>query len=141
MGILCARKGCGRKKAYGLFCVEHKPAERLVDPRPRCAAKGCFELRKGMTLFCDGHQRAMDRECFSPKAFDTRVEPFRAPLPDRKIAVKPVYKEISRDKLSVRWRADQRRYEAWCRSTNVVGHGPTPGDAIRNWQFWWDIPF
>lgn len=139
MGVICARKGCERKKAYGLFCVEHRVVKPLIDPRPRCAAKGCFELRKGLTLFCDGHQRAMDRDGPAPlfKAFDMRVEPFRAPLPDRKTPAKA----ISRDKLVVKWRAGQRRYEATCRSTNVVGHGATPGDAIRNWQWWWEVPF
>lgn len=143
MGILCARKGCESKKAYGLFCLDHRPVKPMVVRSGLCAANFCSSERDQGSMFCGKHKRAMDRECASPKAFDSRTQPFRAPLPDLKckFVVDPKRKPISRDKLLVRWRADQRRYEATCRTTNVVGHGATPGDAIRDWQWWWAVPF
>jgi hypothetical protein len=108
MGILCAKKGCERKKAYGLFCVDHRVVRPLESAGPQCIAVGCRVIRPLGSMFCDRHKLA---------------------------------RPISRDKLVVKWRSDQRRYEAKCRSTNVVGHGDSPGAAIRNWQYWWDIPF
>lgn len=139
MGILCARKGCEREKEYGLFCVVHRAVKPLESAGTQCIAVGCRVVRPLGSLFCDEHKLAMNRDCRAPtfKAFDVPVEPFRAPLPDRKTPVGP----ISRDKLVVKWRADQKRYEAKCMSTNVVGHGPSPGAAIRDWRYWWDCPF
>jgi hypothetical protein len=43
-------------------------------------------------------------------------------------------------KLVVKWCKNQQRYEARHPQTNVTGEGATPGDAIRNWQYWWDCP-
>lgn len=47
----------------------------------------------------------------------------------------------SQRKLVVKWRADQKRYECKHPHTNVVGHGGSPGAAIRNWKYWWEIPY
>ncbi len=44
-------------------------------------------------------------------------------------------------KLVVKWRKDRQCYEARHPRTNVTGHGDSPGAAIRNWQWWWDVPF
>lgn len=138
MGILCARKGCERKKAYGLFCVEHRVIKPLVDPRERCAARSCFAARPLGSMFCDEHKLAMNRECVSPKAFDTRIEPFRAPLPDRKIVIEPKPKSHA-NKLVVKW--DGFQYVCSKTGISTFGFGDSPGAAIRNWQWWWAVPF
>lgn len=44
-------------------------------------------------------------------------------------------------KLRVVWRAGEQEFYATHPNTNVTGHGPTPGDAIRDWQYWWNIPY
>ena len=44
-------------------------------------------------------------------------------------------------KLKVVWLPDTQQFEATHPNTNVTGHGPTPGEAIRNWQFWWNIAY
>ena len=139
MGILCARKGCERKKAYGLFCVEHRVVKPLESAGPQCIAVGCRVVRPLGSLFCDEHKLAMNRECVSPKAFDTRVEPFRVPLPDRRIVIEPKRKPMSRDKLVVKWDG----FQFVCRKEGIstFGFGPTPGEAIRNWQWWLAVPF
>lgn len=130
---VCIKKGCNYTRTHGYFCQKHRVIERLVDPGPRCAAIGCFAERKSLTLFCGDHQRAMDRGN-GYYASDKPIEPFRAPLPDRKQTAR-------RDKLVIKWRSDQKRYEATCHLTNVVGRGATPGEALRAWKTWWEIPY
>lgn len=44
-------------------------------------------------------------------------------------------------KLVVVWVKAEQRYLCTHPNTNVTGHGATPGDAIRDWQYWWDIPY
>lgn len=138
MGILCARKGCERKKGYGLFCFEHRIVKPLESAGPQCIAVGCSVARPLGSLFCDEHKMAMNRDCKAPafKAFDVPVEPFRAPLPD----LDPERKENC-EKLVVKWDSLLQNYEATCGSTNVKGHGDTPGAAIRNWIYWWWSPY
>ena len=128
MGNVCARKGCDRKKSYGLFCFVHKVVKPLESAGPQCIAVGCVVIRPLGSLFCDEHKLAMNRECVSPKAFDTRVEPFRAPLPDRKIVVDA---KRPGGKLRVKW--DGFQYVCSKEGISTFGFGATPGDAIRNW--------
>ena len=44
-----------------------------------------------------------------------------------------------RSKLRVFW--DGFQYVAHHNNTNVLGLGPTPGAAIRDWQWWWNVPY
>ena len=42
-------------------------------------------------------------------------------------------------KLKVVWTGEE--FEATHPNTNVTGHGKTPGDAVRNWIYWWNFPY
>ena len=44
-------------------------------------------------------------------------------------------------KLKVVWIAAEQKFFAAHPNTNVTGHGHTPGAAIRDWQYWWNIPY
>lgn len=44
-------------------------------------------------------------------------------------------------KLRVVWWADRQKFHCSHRHCNVTGLGDTPGEAIRNWQFWYNIPY
>ena len=46
-----------------------------------------------------------------------------------------------RKKLKVQWCPAKRIYLCTHPQTNVCGEGTTPGEAIRNWQYWWTIPY
>lgn len=142
MGILCAKKGCERKKAYGLFCVEHRVVKPLESAGPQCIAVGCRVARPLGSLFCDEHKLAMNRDCIAPtfKAFDAPVEPFRAPLPDLKcnFVIDPK-RSACPNKLVVKW--DGCQYVCSKTGISTFGFGDSPGAAIRNWQWWWAVPF
>jgi len=44
-------------------------------------------------------------------------------------------------KLKVIWRPDRKEFWATHPNTNVTGQGQTPGEAIRDWQYWWAMPY
>lgn len=44
-------------------------------------------------------------------------------------------------KLKIVFDVDRREFVATHPNTNVTGCGNTPGDAIRNWQYWWNAPY
>lgn len=47
-----------------------------------------------------------------------------------------------RKKLIVKWDARKQEYVCTHPNTNVTGHSDTsPGDAVRNWQYWWKYPY
>lgn len=45
------------------------------------------------------------------------------------------------EKLTVVWDRHKREFVAYHSGTNVIGEGRTPGEAIRNWILWWEIPY
>lgn len=47
-----------------------------------------------------------------------------------------------RKKLIVKWDARKQEYVCTHPDTNVTGYSDTsPGDAVRNWQYWWQYPY
>lgn len=44
-------------------------------------------------------------------------------------------------KLQVKWRSDIGLFFCTHPNTNVTGQGQSPGAAIRDWQYWWNIPY
>ncbi len=44
-------------------------------------------------------------------------------------------------KLVVKWCGIAGAYCCTHPNTNVTGYGATPGAAIKDWQFWWSIPY
>lgn len=44
-------------------------------------------------------------------------------------------------KLVVRWQWNIQQFVCRHPHCNVVGFGRTPGEAIRNWIFWWEYPY
>lgn len=135
---VCIKKGCNWTRTHGYFCQKHRVPERLVDSRPRCAAVGCYLERKNLTMFCGDHQMAMDRpQCYSSAR---PVEPFRAPLPDRKcnLVIDPKNPKTV-DKLRVKW--DGFQFVCTKTECRTVGFGVSPGAAIRDWILDDGIPF
>jgi hypothetical protein len=47
----------------------------------------------------------------------------------------------AQSKLKVVWLPDNQEFYVTHPNTNVTGFGKTPGAAIRNWLFWWNIPY
>lgn len=47
----------------------------------------------------------------------------------------------SNAKLKVVFSKSIREFVATHPNTNVIGYGHTPGAAVRNWQYWWNIPY
>lgn len=45
------------------------------------------------------------------------------------------------EKLTVVWDKYAQCYVCYHSGTNVTGEGSTPGEAIRNWIFWWECPY
>lgn len=43
-------------------------------------------------------------------------------------------------KIIVKWSRESEAFIATHPNTNVKGYGLTPGDAVRNWQWWWAVP-
>jgi len=46
-----------------------------------------------------------------------------------------------RPKLKVQWCPAKQEFYCTHPNTNVWGHGSTPGAAILNWKYWWEIPY
>ena len=47
----------------------------------------------------------------------------------------------SQRKLKVVWCPINAEFVATHPNTNVKGYGQSPGEAVRNWQYWWNIPY
>jgi hypothetical protein len=47
----------------------------------------------------------------------------------------------SEAKLKVVWQSDKQEFIATHPNTNVKGYGRSPGESVRNWEFWWNIPY
>lgn len=127
----CIKKGCNWKRTHGYFCQKHRVPEPLLDPGPRCAAIGCRSEPKGQTWFCGDHQRAMDR-ALGYYASDNPIEPFRAPLPDRR----PALPKDAAAKLVVKLDRARRHFVAAHPYTGIVGVGQSPGEAIEDFIYW-----
>lgn len=48
-------------------------------------------------------------------------------------------RRASKNKLCVKWNGQE--FVCTHPNTNVTGHGSTISAAIKNWQYWWNIPY
>lgn len=96
-----------------------------------CAAKGC-NVTTARPFFCTQHLTVDSR-------IRTAEPEWPRDEPDQVAPHEPEPQQKPNEKLRVKW--DGFQYVCYHRGTNVTGFGASPGAAIKNWQYWWNIPF
>lgn len=111
-----------------------------------CAAKGCRFVPGPGSLFCYLHPTPIQRKrVVSADDGEDWPWPVDAPPAPRTWTFEPPSlgtRTAPRErKLVVKWDKVKGAFVATHPNTNVKGGGDSPGEAVRNWQYWWNFPY